>query len=69
MSAIHIFQIPGRFALELILAFFQYPAREFDPGLALVFSFLLALLFWTWLLSVCIAIIKRQFGFGHRGRY
>lgn len=68
MTPLEIFQIPGDWALKLILAFFQVPTWKLEPGLASVFAFLISLLFWSWLLSVAIAIIKRHFGFGPRGR-
>lgn len=68
MTPFNIFLIPGRFAFRTILTFLQYPPGDVEPGLALVFSFLLATLFWSKLLSICVAIIKRQFGFDQRGR-
>lgn len=68
MAPLDIFQIPGHYALKLILVFFQVPARTLDPSLAGVFAFMLSLIIWSWLLSVCIAIVKRQLGFGPRGR-
>ena len=69
MTPIQIFLIPGQYALKLILAFFQLGANSLAPGLATVFAFFLALLFWCWLLSVTITLIKRMFGFhAPRGR-
>jgi hypothetical protein len=68
-SPLEIFLIPGQWALKLILVFFQISAHSVQLGLATVFAFLLALLFWCWLLSLTITIIKRLFGFhAPRGR-
>lgn len=66
MTPYDIFTIPGTFALyQLILPFFQISAWQLDPGLGMIFSFLLSFLFWSWLLgSVFIPLVKRQFGFG-----
>jgi hypothetical protein len=68
MTPLNIFLIPGEYALELILAFFQVPVWKLDTGLATVFAFFMSLIFWSWLLGIVVAIIKRQFGFGSRGR-
>lgn len=68
MTPREVFLIPGQFALETILLFLEYPPEDIEPGLAVAFSFVLALLFWVKLYTICIAIIKRQFGFGQQGR-
>jgi hypothetical protein len=68
MTPLAIFLIPGEYALRALLLFLQLPAGTIEPGLARVFAFILALLFWSKLYSICIAIIKRQFGFGQQGR-
>jgi hypothetical protein len=69
MAPLHIFLIPGQWSLKLLLSFLQVDLHRIEPGLATVFAFLLALLFWSWLLNITITLIKRQFGFyGPRGR-
>ncbi|MGH1432544.1 MAG: hypothetical protein ACRBB4_15685 [Neptuniibacter sp.] len=69
MTPLNIFLIPGLWAFNGLLAFFQIEPYRLEPGLALVFSFFLSLLFWSWLVSVTITIIKRQFGsYGSGGR-
>ncbi len=68
MTPLDIFNTPGEYALKLLLMFFQVPAWKLDPGLALVFEFLLSFIFWSQLLRIFVAIVKRQWGFGPRGR-
>lgn len=69
MSPLQIFQYPGQVILAALLKFLEIPAWELDPSLGAVFAFILSLLFWSTLLNISITIIKRQFGFGSRGRY
>ena len=67
MTPLEIFQIPGNFAFySLLLPFFQVPAWKIEPGLGQVFAFFLSLIFWSWLISIVIAIVNKQFGFGKR---
>ena len=66
MNPIDVFLIPGRYALELILAFFQVAPHAMESELATVFAFCLAMILWSWVLRVCIAIVQRQFGFAPR---
>ena len=69
MSPLEIFLIPGQWAFSGLLAFLQVEPYRLEPGLALVFAFFLSLIFWSWLVSLTITFIKRQFGFyGSRGR-
>ncbi len=68
MTPFEVFLIPGEFILYWLLVFFQISAWKLERGLVLAYSFMLASVFWSALLGLCITTIKRLLGFGPRGR-
>ena len=69
MTNSEIFFYPGRLSASLILSLFDKTAFDFDPGLYWVMSLVLALLVWSWVWRIAIAIIKKTFGFESRRPY
>ncbi len=64
-----IFFYPGMASAELVLSLFNMQGSEIDPGLFRVMSFFLALLVWSWMWRITMAIIKKTFGFEQRRQY
>lgn len=68
MTNAEAFIYPGELALSFILSILNLPPYALEPGLAMVLSFLLALVIWVWILKICFALIQRALGFD-RGRH
>lgn len=64
-----IFFYPGTVSADLVLSLFNTQAVEIDPELYWVMSLVLALLVWSWVWRISIAIIKKTFGFEQRRPY
>lgn len=66
MSNQEIFILPGHFLLKLLLSLIGIDASTLSEETAMVWHFILALLFWMQTVSIVVALIKKKFGF-HTG--
>jgi len=68
MSNSQIFFWPGEVALAFILSLFDMHPAQLDATSYSFFSFMCALVVWSWIAAATIAIVKKIFGFEQRGR-
>jgi hypothetical protein len=66
MSNSHIFFYPGNKMADFVCSLFGTRTTEIDPELYWVISLLLTLFIWSYVLRICVAIIKKAFGFEPR---
>ena len=68
-SAAEIFRYPGELGMRLILSILEFSPGDIDQELYVVGSMILALIAWSWIFRICIAVVKKTFGFhDYRGQ-